>query len=237
MLMFFRGSFFAKYYTMKIGVIIPDRNDRPLFLKNCLRLLSEQTKKDFLYVVLVNDDFGGDENVPDITKRYRLGYDKLRGKGLDCILLMENDDWYAKDYIETMVAKWEEHGRPDLFGTNYTIYYHIKLFSYFTMYHETRSSAMSTLIKPDLDFHWCADNETYTDIHLWNTIQNRKVFKPEKIICLGIKHGDGLCGGRSHVDRLERYSPPNGFEDKSADYLWATVDSKSFYFYNNYFKK
>lgn len=205
-------------------------------------MLDRQTRKPDI-IELVSDDFlkfDGDgyqdkPNTPDITLRYRTGYDRLRGKGIDCILFIENDDWYACTYIETMVAEWENAGKPDLFGHNFTVYYHIKLFAYFVMQHETRSSAMNTLIKADLDFKWCSDSEAYTDIHLWSTIQNRKVLHFDTIICMGIKHGIGLCGGKSHLDRLHRYAAPSGTPDNQKFFLKRILDTESFEFYSTYF--
>ena len=213
---------------MKIGIIIPDRKDRPLFLANCLRMIHEQTVKPDI-VELVNDDPLSDDC--DITWRYRLGYERMRKRNLDIIFLMENDDYYAPDYIETMLNEWHKHGCPEIFGTNYTIYYNIKLFAWFTMNHLTRSSAMSTMLRPDLTFPWCADNEPYTDIHLWDKLKG-VVFQPSKHICLGIKHGIGLCGGRGHNDRLHRFTEL----DHDKRLLSQVMDNKSFDFYTNYFQ-
>lgn len=229
---------------MKIGVIIPDRNDRPRMLENCLRMIKAQTVQPDI-IELVNDNpltFDADgyhcpskPGVPDITWRYRTGYDRLRNKGVDVIFLIENDDWYATTYIETMLAEWNDAGRPQLFGTDYTIYYHIKLFYYFIFRHQIRSSAMSTMIKADLDFPWCPDHEVYTDMHLWTkTVLNKKVFHPKKTICAGIKHGEGFCGGRMHKDRLDRYTK-NGISDVNKEYLRSFMDADSFNFYSTYF--
>lgn len=230
---------------MKIAVLIPTRNDRQKLEANCLRMIQNQTLKPDI-IELVNDEplnFNADgylepeKKVCDITWRYRTGYDRLRNKGIDCILLMENDDWYAPDYIEKMVSKWIENGKPDLSGTNYTIYYHLKMRAYFQMNHTRRSSAMSTLIKPDLNFPWCVDHEPYTDMWLWELKQLTKVvFDPGKYICLGMKHGEGFCGGRSHVDKLERYrDPKRSFQDDDFSFLKKHLDPQSFDFYSTYF--
>lgn len=213
---------------MKIGIIIPDRNDRPLFLANCLRMLKAQTLQPDI-IELVNDiPFSED---CDITWRYKLGYDRLRNKGLDVIAFIENDDFYAIDYLEIMVNEWIKQGNPNLLGHTYTIYYHIKLFAHYTMNHLTRSSAMNTLIKPDLNFAWCDNAQPFTDMYLWETLKGI-VFNPVKNICLGIKHGVGLCGGRSHVDRLDRYLE----KDYNKELLRQTMDEISFEFYTNFFK-
>jgi len=212
---------------MKIGIIIPDRNDRPLFLANCLRLIKNQTLQPEIIEVV---NYEPESDNVDITQRYRRGYDKLRNKGLDVIAFMENDEWYSPKYLEIMTNGWIDNGKPEIFGTNYTIYYHIKLFSYFTMHHLTRSSAMSTLITPDLVIKWCVDEQPYTDIWLWKQLQG-VTFTPPEIICLGIKHGVGKCGGMAHVDKLHRYVG----NDENKDYLRSVVDNESFNFYSNYF--
>lgn len=215
---------------MKIGIIIPDRSDRPDLLKNCLQMIQRQTLK-VEYFQLMN--YEPLDSSCDITQRYRTGYELLGLiSDIDLIAFIENDDWYAPDYLEYMVGEWEKAGRPDLFGTNYTIYYHLKLKKYFTMRHNSRASAMNTLIKPKLKFQWCADNEPYTDLHLWTKEHGftKHVIEPNHIISVGMKHGTGLCGGRSHVDRLHRFiNADNGF-------LKNTLDSESFEFYNNLYK-
>lgn len=212
---------------MKIAVLIPDRNDRPKLLENSLRMLKAQSVQPDI-IELVNDEPLSSD--VDITWRYRIGYDRLRNKGVDIIFLWENDDWYHPDYIKIMLGEWIDAGKPDIFGTDFTIYYHIKLFAYIEMQHAPRASAMNTMIKPDLQFSWCADNEPYTDLHLWETIKG-SVFTPEKYISLGIKHGEGLCGGASHTSRLHRYT--NFDSDKKL--LRSCMDPESFSFYTNYF--
>lgn len=215
---------------MKLAVLIPDRGDRPDFMRNCMRMLRAQTLKPDV-IEIVDDKPLSDEC--DITWRYRIGYDRLRNRRIDLIAMMENDDWYHPAYLETMVRNWRAHGCPDLFGTRATLYYHINLFRHMTMNHHTRSSAMSTLIKPDMNFVWCPDAEPYTDSHIWSVIKGGITHTPEKMICIGIKHGVGLCGGKSHTTALERYL----YEDHDHRLLRKHMDSESFEFYTNYFKK
>lgn len=210
---------------MKIAVLIPDRGDRPEFLKNCKRMIQDQTIKPNIVKVI---NYKPLSDKCDITQRYRIGYDELRNCGIDCILLIENDDYYAPNYIETMVDKWVELGKPEIIGTNYTIYYHINERAHFTMNHSRRASAMNTLLKPDLDFPWCVDHEPYTDLHLWKTLKGM-TFDPGKIISIGIKHGVGMCGGRNHIDYLHRYIN----KDHNSEFLKQHMDSKSFNFYTN----
>lgn len=217
---------------MKLAVLIPDRGDRPRFLENCLRMIAAQTLQPDI-IELVNDAPLSAER--DITWRYRTGYDRLRNRGVHLIALMENDDYYHPTYLETMVAHWNDQGRPDLIGQDHTIYYHIREFGKFVFNHKTRSSAMNTLLRADMEFPWCPDNEPFTDVHLWMKSGLKGVtVRPEKLICMGIKHGVGLCGGRSHVDRLERYLPGKDHEKR---FLRVHMDPESFNFYANYYEK
>lgn len=218
---------------IRIGIIIPTRGDRPLFLENCKRMIEAQKFLGTALVCIV--DNAPESDAKDITKRYRHGYDSLRGHLLDVIFLIEDDDFYAPDYFTTMLQAWESVGKPDLFGTRQTIYYHLKLRRYYTMFHEQRSSAMSTMIKPDLNFAWCPDTEVYTDNWLYSQLQY-KLFKPDKIICLGIKHGVGKTGGEAHTTNLDAYyKMSTAADDENLAFMKQVMDVDSFEFYSNYF--
>lgn len=211
---------------MRIGVIIPDRNDRPDFLKNCMRMLSKQTILPSIIEVV---NYQAESSKCDITQRYRRGYDALRNKNLNVIALIENDDWYSPEYLEYMYNQWISASKPDIFGLNHTIYYHIGIFEHFTMHHNTRSSAMNTIIKPDLDIKWGPDEDPYCDVWLWNQLKG-VIIEPEKQVCLGIKHGIGLCGGQNHIDKMARYIE----KDHNKDFIESIMDHESFDFYSNY---
>ncbi len=223
---------------MKLGIIIPTRGDRQAFLGNCLRMLDAQEKNspfDLDIEVHVVAYPPKDKDV-DITPRYRSGYDYFRGKGYDLLAFIEDDDWYSPNYLQVMLAQWDKLGRPDLFGTAKTMYYHIELKAYYIMEHHNRSSAMNTFIKPDMDFEWPVDLEPYLDLHLWKTIPNRMIWMPDKWYSIGIKHGCGKTidggGHRIHDDdyvKLRYIHPDNGF-------LKETMNPESFEFYWNYFK-
>lgn len=171
--------------NLRIAVLIPDRGDRPELLENCLRMIAAQTLQPVeVYVVgvfcnikttneyiktsLAIEPIGG---VCDITKRYRIGYNGLCEinclRPFDLIALIENDDWYSPDYLERMAEQWVAAGEPDLFGTAYTMYYHVYQRGYFEFAHPDRASAMNTFIKPGLRIDWPADHDPYTDLSLW----------------------------------------------------------------------
>lgn len=179
---------------VKVGVLIPDRNDRPQFLQHLFKMLDGQTMQGF-QIELVN--FKSTSNAPDLTKRVRLGFQKLKTDGCDCVLIMENDDYYAPNYIETMINKWLEVGKPELLGTDYTYCYHIFKGKYRLLKHPNRSSLMNTLINCKINPEWCEDIEVYLDLHLWKKHKG-VAFSPLQPIAIGIKHGIGKCGGNGH---------------------------------------
>lgn len=190
--------------SIKVAVICPDRGgDRPLFLAQFHKQMARQTLKPEVIEVI---DFAPTDDSVDITKRYRIGYEKIRGKGFDVVAFCENDEVYLPRYLEVMVKGWLDYGKPELFGINHTIYYHLGLDRSVVLEHPNRSSMMCTLMKPDLDVEWCADDYPYTDAWLWMNCKDRKTFRPGEMICLGIKHGISLCGGEYHSTNLKKYT-------------------------------
>lgn len=210
---------------MVVGVIIPDRNDRPKFLNHLFWMLERQTTKpDF--VELVN--YEPISAVPDLVPRIRQGFNSLKAKGCDVVLIMENDDYYSEDYIETMLTFWILNGKPDLFGTNSTIYYHVGRREFRTLRHEGRASLMNTLINTKSEMVYPEDSEVYLDMFIWKRMKGIS-FDPRRVISVGIKHGVGLCGGNGH----------NGMKftdrDYSLDFLSSVVDKESAKFYKQFY--
>lgn len=221
----------------KVAVIIPDRNDRPELTENCFRMLRAQTvaPSDIYHI-----NYPAKNNSIDITERYRTAYQQINytNKEIDLIAFIENDDYYHPKYLETMISLWENAGKPDLLGLNHTMYYHIYLKKYFIMKHKIRSSAMNTIIAPGLDIKWCADDQAYTDIHLWlgdANINGKKIIipAPKDEICIGIKHGIGLPGGFYHNNHLDKFI----HDDSDSRVLEYFTDPKSFQFYKMMYDK
>lgn len=210
---------------IKVGVVIPDRKDRPRFLRQCLLMLNRQTRKaDFILVVDGNTGLK-----KDLTLRYKTGFGVAFGKGeCDVVFLIENDDWYSSRFIETMLQHWNLTGRPDILGIGRTVYYHLGQRRYKIMTHKERASAFCTMVtKKVLGIVWPDDSESFLDLHLWQQLKGVTVL-PEEEICIGIKHGIGTCGGRAHKETF-----PYDFEDKELAYLSATVDKQSLEFYKS----
>lgn len=232
---------------MKIGIIIPDRNDRPMFLEKTLYMIGYQTKRPN-HIEIVN--YPAESNQPDITQRYRRGYEKMNELNVDLIFFIENDDWYSPDYINYMLMSWKNADRPDLFGTSFTTYYHIGLRKYFKFRHPERASMMNTIIKPGLDINWPPDHESFTDMFLWTRQDcfngSKSVWSPKDSLSIGIKHGIGLCGGRQHTTGLHRYTITGGLgneeasgnDDANANWLAERVQDKLMLdFYKSFYNK
>lgn len=210
---------------MKVAVVIPDRGDRPKFLRQCKKMLKRQTRKpDAVYLM----NFGPTSSAFDLTKRVRLGFEKAKRNGFDCVLIIENDDYYSEDYIETMVSKWQELGRPNLLGIDSTTYYHLKKRAWRTMDHKNRSSLFTTLISCKAEFDFPSDNEVFLDLYLWGVLKG-KTFSTDKKLAIGIKHGVGKCGGKGHSTFIYTENDPYMSQ------LEKWTDENSFIFYINLF--
>lgn len=213
---------------MKIGVLIITRGDRPDFVKHANYLLSIQT-------VLIDHVLIIDEkplsNKCDITYRYKKGSKILFDLGMDCIVIIEDDDFYSANYIETMVKKWVENRKPLIFGLANTIYYSLTQKKYSVLKHRGRASMMSTLISREAVINWGEDNYPFADLTLWNQLKGIAI-EDETGLCIGIKHGIGLCGGKAHKTNF-----PYSIDDKDFKYLESKVDKKSFEFYKSIHEK
>lgn len=232
----------------RIGLIIPTRGDRPEFISNLKRLIRAQKLPPFITILICLVDYPIETESKDITQRYRRGYDSLRNKNIDVVFFLEDDDFYAHNYINKMFVVWISAGRPEIFGLTHTTYYHIGLRAYFEMHHTQRSSAMCTMVKPDMNFDWPDDSEPYTDTHLWMSARHKETgkpltqgqFTPDPLICLGIKNfHEGLTGGNMHNDRLHRYDPLHNQyakTDHDLKYLSSIVDPVSLEFYKSFYK-
>lgn len=202
--------------NIKIGILVPTRGDRSAFVKFAKVLIERQTVK--YHSLLIFDDAPKSE-LPDITYRYRVGFERLFAAGCDVAFSWEDDDWYAPTYIEKMVSAWMEMGKPDIFGIDTTLYYHLITQKYLQIGHPGRASMMSTMVtKKILDIAWCPDNYSYTDMHIWGKMKGKAVTFPQKL-CVGIKHGIGLTGGGGHKTDWANYNS----QDANYEYLKSIV--------------
>lgn len=212
---------------IKIGVLIPDRGDRPNFLQQCKKYLAYQVMQPHeVYFV----DYEPKSEDIDVTQRYKVGCEHLfRIKKCDVVLFWENDDFYSPQYIVQMVLEWKRAGRPAIFGIGHTIYYHIFQQMWVNIPHRTMASAMSTLVTPAiLQMSWPKDNNPYLDVDMWQKIPG-KTFIPRAPICIGIKHGIGLVGGGAHNGDNAHYKT----KDEGGVWLRAIIGEANYSFYES----
>lgn len=210
---------------IKICVITPHQdNRRAAFLGRLETYIYNQTMQPDSWIVV-------DHNLPlqyDLTARIKHGCELAIADGADLILIMEDDDWYAPEFIETMATEWHQAGRPDIIGINSTRYYHIKSQAYVILNHPERASLMSTGVssKAMQQFNWPDDDFIFLDIPLWHHLKGH-LFSAE--LSVGIKHGVGRTGGVGHKHDWVQYS-----KDKDWAMLrkWIGEDSE---FYEQYF--
>lgn len=216
---------------MRIGCLIPDRGDRPHFLSHAKYLLGLQSRQpDVVHIV----NHRPKSAAVDLIERCREGLNMLFNiQKCDLVFFIENDDWYAVDYLDKMSRYWELYKRPDLIGIGYTHYYHLELKRYKLLKHEGRASLFNTAISKDAKFEFPPNDTRFFDLHLWKHLKGVTV-NPE-IISLGIKHNIGLCGGKGHATTF--YTDKNSFDDSDMSFLNSHVDSKSFDFYKLVYQK
>jgi hypothetical protein len=211
---------------MKIGILIPTLGGiRKPFLDHNKYLISNQTLQPDINL-LIDDTQTQFPN--DINIRYRIGCERLfHCYNCDIVLFIEDDDYYFPQYIEKMITKWQEVGKPSMFGISNTLYYQLRAL---------RSSMMCMAVTRDiLDIEF--PNVKFLDCFLWSNYAGTKVSaKFDKFICIGIKHGIGLVGGDGHslTENLKMWKE----QDSEYKYLQELLknDKKSFEFYKNIVK-
>lgn len=210
---------------MKIGVLIPTRGDRPQFLERAKLYLIRQTRQPDRVLFF---DSPPTSDQPDITFRYRNGCEILFRAGCDVVFFMEDDDWYAPDYIELMMAAWEAKGKPSLFGINKTLYYHIRTQEWSEIRTTGRASMCCMCAGPGiLKVQWPADNDPFTDYKLASKCRVVTAEVSPRWLVVGIKHGVGKCGGSAHSNRFK-------YAEQDRDYkLLASIVGDDLPFYRS----
>jgi hypothetical protein len=195
---------------MTIGVITPHQDPkRKMFLDRLRFYIERQTLKPDHWIIV---DHKEDVLAKDLTKRIRIGCEKAIELGCDVVLIMEDDDWYDEEYIQTMVSAWESMGKPEIFGFEETQYYHIKQGLHVELHHPNRASLMNTLLTADgiKKIVFPEDSFVFLDIELWKQLKGKTMTC--WIGCVGIKHGIGSTGGKGHLETFKGYQPDPDFK-------------------------
>ena len=172
----------------RVGLLTPTRGDRPLFNDQYNELIKSQTVQPD---EIIKVDYKPVSDKKDLGARYKIGIQEAEKRKCDVILLWEDDDWYHPTYLEFMLNKWKQHGKPDVLGINETYYYHIILNGLRHLKHGGRSSAFCTLLKIPYRYSFVQE--------YLNTVT---IPFDKEILAIGIKHNYGISGGSGHLNKF-----------------------------------
>lgn len=203
---------------MTFATITPTRNDRVELLSFCKHQLSRMNIKPAKSYFI---DYPPKDGNFDLVHRVKEGIKQAKADGIDLVFIIENDDFYPANYFDNIPD-------ADFIGCQQTTYYSLRNNTWQTMDHQSRSSLFTTGVKISAleGFRWPKDTERFLDISIWNFAQRRQrsVFVGEK--ALGIKHGQGLCGGAGHKMSMKNSDPKR-------EWLKSNVDQEAFIFYQS----
>lgn len=184
------------------------------------KFMARQTVKPMQWIVLDDDDqktectMGQDyHHWPECRGRGSLTRKivKAVNSGLikgDAVVIWENDDAYAQDYLE-MVEKWL--AEADIAGEGNALYYNVQHRKWFEHKNHQHASFCSTAFRTSvipLLLKACNTDDPYVDWRLWNLVQNplkKKVWMPRDHLpggrlCVGMKGMPGKIGyGTGHT--------------------------------------
>lgn len=111
----------------------------------------------------------------------------------DLVLVVENDDWYAPDYVTTMVARLDQHS---LVGEVPARYYHVPSNQYLMNANTTHASLSQTGMRAELLSELrsicIAGGLSFIDIRLWNIDAKKGLYMDKRSV--GIKGLPGRPG-------------------------------------------
>lgn len=204
---------------MTWATITPSRGgERPEFFQFCVKQLTELTGGQRNY--LMNER--PTSNEPDLVPRVRKGIELAKKDGFTHVYLFEDDDSYNASYFQNYLDF-------DFFGYSDTTYYSLRNKTYATFKHPGRSSLFTTAFKISAldDFDWPPDNYVFLDLKIWAHAAKKKKAKIRLLKnnpCLGIKHGQGLVGGKGHRMIMKN-------KDNDLKFLRSRVNDETFEFY------
>lgn len=231
--------------------IITPTGDRPEAFALCAHYVLRQTMQPKEWLVI--DD--GDEPTPMPDCSYlkhirRANREKpkhtlpmqmkaaLQHVTTDIIIIMEDDDWYRKDYCEHML---EVLGEKDLAGLGNTVYYNIPARCYYVHDNRQHSAWCHTIFRKKLIsfiIKICERghrrNNPYIDLDLWRSVRDvsRGLELGNRSVSIGMKAmpgRQGTCSGHTCTDRFTQ-------DTKKAAWLHKIIGDEDLKRYKPYMK-
>lgn len=215
--------------TPKIVLITPDRNDRPELLEHCKYQMQRQTVKAEHLII----NYEATPGVVDIVPRVKEGIRQAKELGADHLLIIENDDYYPDNYVETMLKCLKRFG---IVGCDRTIYYSLQYNCLKIMAHPGRSSLFLTGLEIACmkHFPWPEDTMLYFDIYLWQKIAARRGYAHFPSPPVGMKHGSGFTPGNFHNGVVNGRAMKGMMPDPDRKWLRSHIRKESFEFYEQF---
>jgi len=211
---------------MDFTVITPT-GDRPIAFNFCKYFMSNQTIKPSQWIIMDDGFVKGDEakEIPfaEYHRRQRIEnhkvntlnkqiHEALKYVKYDYIFIVEDDDYYASNYFETLLPLFE----PDrkLIGNGQSIYYNVssKKYIFFNnMQHASLcNTAFHSSLIPQIQNICNSNKRTFLDVQIWGIPCSKYIrSNSSPYISIGIKGMPGRRGiGCGH-------SPYSGNRDTS----------------------
>ena len=200
----------AQRLMHEVAVVVPTRGDRSHFMDQCRRMIHRQTHQPAaVYIV----DRAPTKATKDQRERVIEGVARAKEAGLHRVLIMEDDDYYRKDYIETMRYLWPPN--VDLVGSDFYSLYHLPTGKRATYSGDQLSKSTGVRGSPLHATGFtieCWDrflasgylgtrNNLDDDLWAWANDTNvvRKLFEIPNLV-ISMKHNVGMCAGGRHAE-------------------------------------
>lgn len=209
---------------MSTALLTVDRGDRKPMYDHCLYQVSRFVTSFDRHIQIIRPP---KNNAPDLTERVYEGYLQAVELGIDWIIMIESDDFYAKHYLHEVMLRFDG---ADFVGSEFTHYYHLQNRTWERSSHPNHSSLFTTAFRVSAlkDFKWKSASKVFLDIDLWIYARNKGLRRKfVDLPAIGIKgHGFGLVGGKGHRQTFKN-------KDPEMKWLKSKVDEESFEFYES----
>lgn len=205
---------------MNITLVTPTC-DRPEAFALCEQWMKRQTVPYHQWIVL--DDgltptnctmgqthlcYGGTRGRGSLANKLKLLFSDIGAITGDAVAIIEDDDWYAPNYLELAMSRFQDY---ELIGEGYALYYNVRRRWWHMHTNKEHASLCQSLFTRSVfpAFRECLNDPCpFIDVRLWKLPVKKKLYMPEadKHSLVGIK---GLYPGYGigHNRPLENLDP------------------------------